>query len=201
MPRLLRSGLLAPIFKKGYPLHSDSYRPINLLSVIPWIISSALIAKVEVVYKIRWNQWGFVRVSNTDTSVAFAVNEHGSQFPSVTFLDLKKAYDKVPRHQLWALIKVRFPRTLANKLSPLLASISVRTQGQASTTTAHLVAGVSQGDPISPLLIYFFMDPFLKTLNDDAYGIAICFADDVALMATTAPKLIPPGPGHNLGLP
>lgn len=189
VPTILRSGLFAPIFKKGDPTLPANYRPINLLSGFRRIISRGITTVVEREYAPHPNQWGFLKGSNTETAVAFAVNNHRKSFPIMAALDLRQAYDVVPRHLLWALIKERLSANLAAQISPLLATIRARTKGQTGIQTATITAGVPQGDPISPILFDLFMDPFLNTVNAIPNGIASCFADDVILLGQSPQAL------------
>lgn len=52
------------------------------------------------------------------------------------------------------------------------------------------MAGVPQGDPASPALFNMFMDVYLQQTNQvPSKGLAICFADDVLLLAKDTTSL------------
>jgi hypothetical protein len=78
-------------------------------------------------------------------------------------------------------------------------TLHVRHNGETSTTAIQPVSGVIQGDPLSPFLFILVMDAVLRHLPYDAGALCdwrlllrlpgLAYADDVVLLANTAPAL------------
>lgn len=72
VPKALRSGLYAPIFKKGNTREPSSYRPIALLSHIRKAISHAVNATLLKEYIFHPLQWGFTSNLATEDAITYA---------------------------------------------------------------------------------------------------------------------------------
>lgn len=189
MPSVLRSGTYAPIFKSGDPSLPTNYRPISLTSILRRIITSSLVAAVAESASPHLNQWGFQKQSNSECALAYVVNNQQQNLPYTAVLDLKKAYDTVPRDLLLKLVKKRLPSTLASMVQCLLVPSVMRTKGQKSQTHFLTLSGVPQGDPPSPALFNIFMDEFLWQSNTGPLALTSCVADDVTVLAKTPSAL------------
>lgn len=189
VPLALRSGFVAPIFKKGDARSPDSYRPIVLLSTLRKMATKAIHYKILDLYMFHRNQWGFIRGSNTELAAAYACRSFHAGLQRVASLDLKGAYDSVPRKKLLEAVHSRIQDPIVGMLPSLLTPIKLRTLRQTSTTTATIVVGVPQGDPLSPTLFNIFMDGFLELLNTIPRSLSSCFADDVLLLAESSAVL------------
>lgn len=99
IPPLLRSGLPVPIYKnRGDPGDLSNSRPINLTPAFRRLISTTLVMELRAHYREPLqNQWGFQDSINTECAVAYAVQKIRSNLPYAAVLDLRKAYDCVPR--------------------------------------------------------------------------------------------------------
>lgn len=186
VPPLLRSGLLVPIYKgKGDPADPSNHRPVNLTPAFRRLISTAIVMELQKHYKeSAENQWGFQERTNTECAVAFAVNNMRRHLPYAVLLDLRKAFDCVPRHTLQKMIDQRLPTGLSNTVRPLLWPMRLQTKHQKSPRSILTLAGVPQGDPPSPKLFNIFMDSFLHHVNTKPdKGLASLFVDDVLLLA------------------
>lgn len=62
VPSLLRSGMLAPIYKVGSAFQPDNYRLIILLPVFRNIVTKALVRHLRQAYTFDPNQWGLWKV-------------------------------------------------------------------------------------------------------------------------------------------
>lgn len=110
--------------------------------------------------------------------------------PCVAYLDIKAAYDSVPRQLLWK-------KCSAKRLSPaVVACLEQLFDGNESFVTINGVnsrsfyhpAGVQQGAILSPLLYSIFIDDLPEALRgrdleDDLLVNCVMYADDVAIVA------------------
>src|SRR5699024_7177242 len=103
-----RTGVVVPIFKKGDKTECSNYRGITLLSLPGKIYAKLLESRVRVVVepRIADEQCGF-RPGRSTTDQVFTlrqVQERAWAYNRpvfAAFVDLEKAYDRVPRDKLW----------------------------------------------------------------------------------------------------
>ena len=185
MPRVLRSGLYAPLFKKDDPSIPSSYRPIMLISTLRKVISSSLLKNFAKHYRHHVRQYGYRLATNTELDVAHVAGLMDKGFKYVAMLDLKKAFDMVPRDRLFTLLESRLPHDLAQHASFLLSPFYAQTKRQVEgNLSAVLKQGVPQGDPSSPFMFNVYVDTLLEPLNEigpSAIGQEFC--DDIILLA------------------
>ncbi|PXF39484.1 hypothetical protein BWQ96_10831 [Gracilariopsis chorda] len=113
--------------------------------------------------------------------------ETGMPFTAV--LDLKKAYDTVPRDKLMQIVEQKLPKHIANMIAYLLQPTILRTARDNTSKEGKddnvVRIGVLKGDPPSTTLFNMYMDkyaeqilPHTKHYRNRNYGL-IMFADDV----------------------
>ena len=99
--------MLVPIFKnKGNVQSCSNYRGIKLISHTMKLWERVVEARLRREVTISEQQYGFMpRKSATDVMFALRVlmekYREGQKELHCVFVDLKKAYDKVPREELW----------------------------------------------------------------------------------------------------
>jgi hypothetical protein len=101
----------------------------------------------------------------------------------MVFIDLKKAYDKVPRNIMWwALQKHKVSTKYIILIKDMYDNVvtSVRTS-DGDTNDFSINIGLHQGSTLSPYLFVLVMDEVTRDIQD---GIPWCilFADDVVLV-------------------
>lgn len=112
------------------------------------------------------------------------------RLPLAVFLNLKKAYDMVPRRQLQMVMEKVLPHNMSLKLGALLWPMTLRTKHQTSTTNLVARARVPHGDPPSSFLFSIFMDQYLRQVNTkQRKAMASLFFDDVLGLAKIATDL------------
>ncbi len=189
LPNLLVETMVKPIHKKGPKSDPNNYRPISLTSIFRRIISSALSLEIEKVYSPDHSQWGFQKGSNTECAIAFVTNKIRRTLPKAAFLDLRKAYDTVPRHVLLRILHNKLPSHLVRMVTPLLTPTKAFIEGSTPTSFVLITTGVPQGEPSSCILFNIFMDEFIRCTNlGPCHGVS-CFADDSVILAQTTISL------------
>ena len=111
-PCAWRDSILVPIPKKGDLSNCDNWRGISLLDVVGKVVARILQERLQKLAEdeLPESQCGF-RAGRSCTDMIFTVRqfvekswEHQSK-AFLTFIDLKKAYDSVPRHAMWLALE------------------------------------------------------------------------------------------------
>ena len=92
--------------------------------------------------------------------------EH-SQETWILFLDLVKAFDRVPRELLWELLgKFGVPPKLVRLLKALHQDVFVKFEVDGITHEVRCTIGVKQGDILGPVLFIIFMAGVMTTWRE-----------------------------------
>ena len=111
-PRDWQTGVIIPIFKKGDRKQCTNYRGISLLSLPGKVYVKCLKRKCREIVesKLKDSQCGF-RPGRSTTDQIFTLKQicekswgYGKDL-FVCFVDLEKAYDRVPRDKLWKVLQ------------------------------------------------------------------------------------------------
>ncbi|KAK3565106.1 hypothetical protein QTP86_033155, partial [Hemibagrus guttatus] len=195
------TGVLVPLFKKGDRRVCLNYRGITLLSLPGKVYSRVLERRVRplVEPRIQEEQCSF-RPSRGTLDQLYTLHRvlEGSwefaQPVHMCFVDLEKAFNRVPRGILWEVLweyGVRGPllravRSLYNRSRSLVRIASCKSD----LFPVHV--GLRQGCPLSPVLFIVFMDRISRRsqgLEGVRFGdhriSSLIFADDVVLLASS----------------
>ncbi|KAK3534027.1 hypothetical protein QTP86_000639 [Hemibagrus guttatus] len=196
------TGVVVPLFKKGDRRVCSNYRGITLLSLPGKVYSRVLKRRVRplVEPRIQEEQCGF-RPSRGTLDQLYTLHRvlEGSwefaQPVHMCFVDLEKAFDRVPRGILWEVLweyKVHGPllraiRSLYNRSRSLVRIASCKSD----LFPVHV--GLRQGCPLSPVLFIVFMDRISRRsqgLEGVGFGdhriSLLIFADDVVLLVPSS---------------
>lgn len=190
LPLGMRMGTVVPVYKKGDRSQLNNYRPITLISTTRRIISSAVDRCVRRTLSFHPRQWGFRRQTGTEHALAFLAAQRKKGLQHAFILDLKGAYDRVPRDKLIQYCAQRLDAQLSGMVATLLRP-GLITSTQDATNALPVTVGVPQGDPISPTLFNIYMDVLLHQVDaaeNKHHGTISCFADDVLLVAKCIPS-------------
>ncbi|TWW78236.1 R2DM Retrovirus-related Pol polyprotein from type II retrotransposable element [Takifugu flavidus] len=200
-----QTGVVVPLFKKGDRRVCSNYRGITLLSLPGKVYSGVLERRVRRIVepRIQEEQCGFRPGRGTvdqlyTLSRVFEGAWEFAQPVHMCFVDLEKAFDRVPWGVLWGVLReygvsgplIRAVRSLYDRCQSL-----VRIAGSKSNSFPVRV-GLRQGCPLSPILFIIFMDRISRCSHGvegirfgDLRIASLLFADDVVLLASSARDL------------
>ena len=188
MPEEWRDSVLIPIFKnKGDVQSCSNYRGIKLISHTMKLWERIVEKRLRSDLKFSNQQYGFMPGKST-TDALFALRvlmekyREGQKELHCVFVDLEKAYDKVPREEVWYCMR---KSGLAEKYVRI-----VQDMYDGSTTAVRCAVGVTegfevtvglhQGSALSPCLFAMVMDRMTDDIREEAPW-TMMFADDIVI--------------------
>ncbi|KAK3553592.1 hypothetical protein QTP70_005764 [Hemibagrus guttatus] len=188
MPEEWRRSVLVPIFKnKGDVQSCSNYRGIKLMSHTMKLWERVLEARVRKVVEICEQQYGFMpRKSTTDAIFALRIlmekYRDGQRELHCVFVDLEKAYDRVPREELWYCMR---KSGVAEKYVRVVQDMYERSRtvvrcAVGQTEEFKVEVGLHQGSALSPFLFAIVMDQLSEEVRQESPW-TMMFADDIVI--------------------
>ncbi|KAI3351987.1 hypothetical protein L3Q82_020806 [Scortum barcoo] len=167
VPLVWQTGVVVPLFKKGDRRVCSNYRGITLLSLPGKVYARVLERRIRPIVdpRIQEEQCGF-RPGRGTLDQLYTLHRvleglwEFAQPVHMCFVDLEKAFDRVPRGILWGVLReygVREPLLRAVRSLYDRSRSLVRIAGSKSDLFPVHV-GLRQGCPLSPVLFIIFMD-------------------------------------------
>ena len=204
VPKQWQTSVLIPIHKKGDKKKCTNYRGISLLSLPGKVYAKCLERRCREIVEPQLEdaQCGF-RPGRCTTDQIFSLQqvfEKSWEYAKevyACFVDLEKAYDRVPRDKLWSVLQeygVDGQLLAAIKSLYKQSEVFVRVNGM-KTKPFNVSVGLRQGCVLSPLLFIIYMDRIDKNSSGRGVTIGDCsvrrllFADDLALLSSSRSDL------------
>ncbi|KAK3543875.1 hypothetical protein QTP70_030042, partial [Hemibagrus guttatus] len=188
MPEEWRRSVLVPIFKnKGDVQSCSNYRGIKLMSHTMKLWERVVEARLRKVVEICEQQYGFMpRKSTTDAIFALRIlmekYRDGQRELHCVFVDLEKAYDRVPREELWYCMR---KSGVAEKYVRVVQDMYERSRtvvrcAVGQTEEIKVEVGLHQGSALSPFLFAIVMDQLSEEVRQESPW-TMMFADDIVI--------------------
>ena len=136
---------------------------------------------------IHESQFGFMPGRSTTDAIFIlkqAIEKHreGQKNIRVTFIDLEKAYDSIPREEIWRSSRDRhMPEKYIRLIQDMHQGCKTVVRCTAGESNSFGVeVGLHQGSALSPYLFLLLMDMLTEDVRKDVPG-SIMFADAIVL--------------------
>ncbi|KAK3531362.1 hypothetical protein QTP70_018162, partial [Hemibagrus guttatus] len=203
MPEEWRRSVLVPIFKnKGDMQSCSNYRGIKLMSHTMKLWERVVEARLRKVVEICEQQYGFMpRKSTTDAIFALRIlmekYRDGQRELHCVFVDLEKAYDRVPREELWYCMR---KSGVAEKYVRVVQDMYARSRtvvrcAVGQTEEFKVEVGLHQGSALSPFLFAIVMDQLSEEVRQESPW-TMMFADDIVICSESREQVEGGKPGE-----
>lgn len=188
MPEEWRRSVLVPIFKnKGDVQSCGNYRGIKLMSHTMKLWERVVEARLRAEVSICEQQYGFMPKKST-TDAVFAMRmliekyREGQRELHCVFVDLEKAYDRVPREELWyCMRKAGVAEKYVRVVQDMYEDCKTVVRCAVGVTEEFRVeVGLHQGSALSPFLFAMVMDRLTDEVRQESPW-TMMFADDIVI--------------------
>ena len=196
MPSEWEESETVPIYKqKGDPLDCGNFRGIKLLEHLLKVLERILDQRLRELVEINDMQFGFSKGKGTSDAV-FVVQQLQEKFREkkrdllFTFVDLEKAYDRIPRELVyWCLRKRGVPEAMVRLVQTTYKDVKTRVRTAVGTTESFgIEVGLHQGSALSPFLFVLVLDTISSSFRRSVPW-EVLFADDLVVAAETEEQL------------
>ena len=220
VPDEWRDAMLVPIPKKGDLTQCDNWRGISLLDVVGKLFAKVIQKRLQRVVEdaLPDSQCGFrsgrgcIDMIFCTRQLVEKAREHNTKV-YLLFVDLRKAYDSVPREALWVMLrKYSIPPVMVKLLQSLHDGMQAEvTIDGYVTPEIEVQNGLRQGCTIAPTLFNLYFNLVIESWRQrcQTFGVdvlykcngklvgertrrpstmtvtALLFADDAAAVSTT----------------
>ena len=196
-PKILKIGIVSPVYKKGNPQLLENYRPISTLPIFSKLLEKIIYTRINeflIKNKILYEkQFGFRKGHSTSHAINYSVKYISDKIEQKQhvigiFLDLSKAFDTISHSKL--LFKLQNYGIRGKCLELIKSYMTNRKQitkyDNVKSNTDDILYGVPQGSVLGPLLFLLYINDIINCTNKSEF---VIFADDTNLFVAADSKL------------
>ena len=183
-----RKSVLVPIFKKkGDIQECKNYRGIKLMSHMMKLLERIIDRRLREEVGVSKEHFGFMPGRNTSDPI-FSIRQliekyrEGNTNLHLVFIDLEKAYDRIPRKEVWNCLWIKkVPEKHIKVIQDMYKDSETQISTLAGRSESYTVTvGVHQGSALSPFIFTIAMDTLTNNVRKRAPE-GMMFADDCRL--------------------
>ena len=191
------------LFKgKGDALNTGNYRGLKLTEHVMKVMEHLIGELIKELVNIDEMQYAFVKGQGT-TDAIFIIRQLQEKYMSrvdsnnknltlyFAFVDLEKAFDRVPRKVLWwAMRTLGIPESIVRVVQAMYNNARSKVRvGSECSEEFGVGVGVHQGSVLSPLLFIIVLEALSKAFRTGVPW-ELLFADDLVIVDTSLERLI-----------
>lgn len=189
IPEAWRESVVVPIYKgKGDIQECRNYRGIKLVSHTMKIWERIIDSRIRKGTIISDKQFGFMPGRGTMDPL-FALRQLLERYGEkkkdlhLIFIDLEKAYDTIPREELWRCMAARgVPEKYVRVVKDMYHGAHTRVRSSVGVSDSFPVTvGLHQGSALSPYLFNIVLDVLTERMNGVGFWSGM-FADDIVIV-------------------
>ena len=181
---------------KGDALERSNYRGLKLTEQVMKILERIVDSLIRQLVSIDDSQFGFVPGRGT-TDAIFVVRQLQEKYLAankrlyMAFVDLEKAFDRVPRKVIWwALRKLGVEEWIVRLVQGMYGNARSRVRvGEGYSEQFEVKVGVHQGSVLSPLLFIIMLEALSRDLRSGVPWEDL-YADDLVIIAESLEECV-----------
>ena len=156
-----------------------NYRGIKLMSHTMKLWERVIEHRLRAITRVSMNQFGFMPGRSTMEAI-FLIRQVMEQYREkkdlhMGFIDLEKAYDKIPRNVMWwALNKHKVPTKYVGLIKDMYSNVVTRVRTSDEDTDDFPIRIGLQGSALSPYLLALVMDEVTRDIQGNPLVYAFC---------------------------
>ena len=181
---------------KGDALIRGNYRGLKLIDQVMKVLERVVEQLIRAKIKIDDMQFGFMPGRGT-TDAIFIVRQMQEKYLAankplyLAFVDLEKAFDRVPREVIWwSMRKLGVDEWLIRLVQSMYANVRSRVRvGDEYSEEFNVGVGVHQGSVLSPLLFIIVLEALSREFRTGCPW-ELLYADDLVIIAESIEELV-----------
>ena len=181
---------------KGDTLERGNYRGLKLTEQVMKILERIVDGLIRQLVSIDDSQFGFVPGRGT-TDAIFVVRQLQEKYLAVNkrlylaFVDLEKAFDRVPRKVIWwALRKLGVEEWIVRLVQGMYTNVRSRVHvGEGYSEEFEVKVGVHQGSVLSPLLFILVLEALSREFRSGVSWEDL-YADDLVIITESLEECV-----------